>query len=575
MKKILLIEDEEFVRGAISQLLRNMNYETLEADNGAVGLQLACEQKPDLVLCDVNMPEMDGHSVLKGLRSNPLTSSTPFIFLTGQGEKEDLRRGMNSGADDYLTKPITMEELRNAISVRLNRRAEIAQHYTHELQLAEEKMKRLIYYDTLTDLPNRMMISDMMQEMLKSGSPELAVLCLTLDRFKQVNDGLGYYEGDVMLTLLAERLRKCLRHENIIARISQDEFAILVKGNRKSAEQFATRLLHCIEKPFALNSYEVYLTASIGVALYQDDGNQIDQLLKKACTAAEHARRNGGNQYVFSSNCLDLSSAENLVMENELRLAMERSEMDVHYQPQIDVKTGQIVGAESLMRWCHPIKGMISPMKFIPVAEDSGLILPLGEWILSMACAHLKRWRKESNSRFRVAVNLSGCQFKRPDIGERLMAILRGSGVDPRDLELEITESVLIQNPETALNRLKELKTLGVQISLDDFGTGYSSFTYLKQFPFDTVKIDRSFISGVDRDSKNGAIVTAIIQMARSLNLKIIAEGVETQQEYEFLKLHGCDEVQGYLFSPPVPSVKFHELFGQSYFVPRPEEVRH
>ncbi len=575
MKKILLIEDEELVRGAISQLLRFMNYEPLEANNGAVGLQMACDQKPDLVLCDVNMPEMDGHSVLKGLRSNPSTSSTPFIFLTGQGEKEDLRKGMNSGADDYLTKPITMEELRNAISVRLNRHAEIAQHYTHELQLAEEKMKRLIYYDTLTDLPNRMLISDMVQEILQSGSTELAVLCLTLDRFKQVNDGLGYYEGDVMLTLLAERLRKCLRHENVIARISQDEFAILVRGAKNNAEQFATRLLHCIEKPFALNSYEVYLTASVGIALYQEDGTQIDQLLKKACTAAEHAKRNGGNQYMFSGNCPDLYSAENLVMENELRLAMERSEMDVHYQPQIDVKTGQIVGAESLMRWRHPTRGMVPPMKFIPVAEDSGLILPLGEWILSMACSHLKRWRKESNSKFRVAVNLSGCQFKRPDIVERLMAILRGSGVDPRDLELEITESVLIQNPETALTRLKELKSLGVQISLDDFGTGYSSFTYLKQFPFDTVKIDRSFIAGVDRDSKNGAIVTAIIQMARSMNLKIIAEGVETQSEYEFLKLHGCDEVQGYLFSPPVPSGKFHELFSQSYFVPQQEEVRH
>ncbi|MGH9858293.1 MAG: diguanylate cyclase domain-containing protein, partial [Acidobacteriota bacterium] len=333
MKKILLIEDEELVRKAICHQLRHMEFEPLEAADGTTGIELAIEQKPDLILCDVNMPGKDGHSVLKEIRGNPLTSSIPFIFLTGQGEKEEVRKGMNSGADDYLSKPVPMEELKKAISGRLSRHAEIAQHYAHELQAVEEKMKRLVYYDPLTELPNRMLLSEMMQEILKSDTKEIGVLCLTLDRFKRVNS-LGYYEGDFMLTLLAERLRKCLQLQNVIARISQDEFAILIKGNKHNSEQAATRLLQCVEKPFPLKTHEVFLTGSIGIALYPPDGNQIDQLLKKASAAAEYAKQNGGNQFLFSSDCADLNPGENLLLESELRVAIERSELAVHYQPQ-------------------------------------------------------------------------------------------------------------------------------------------------------------------------------------------------------------------------------------------------
>jgi diguanylate cyclase len=566
MKKILLIEDEELVRRAICHLLRHMEFEPLEASDGTTGIKLAVEQKPDLVLCDVNMPGIDGHSVLKELRGNPLTSSIPFIFLTGQGEKEEVRKGMNSGADDYLAKPVPMEELKKAISGRLNRHAEIAQHYAHELQAVEEKMKRLVYYDPLTELPNRMLISEMMQEILKGDASEIGVLCLTLDRFKRVNS-LGYYEGDFMLTLLAERLRKCLQLQNVIARISQDEFAVLIKGNKYNSEQAAKRLLQCVGKPFPLKTHEVFLTGSIGIALYPHDGNQIDQLLKKASAAAESAKQSGGDQFVFSSDCTDLHPAENLLLESDLRLAIERTELDVFYQPQIDLRTGRIVGAEALMRWNHPEKGMIPPNKFIPVAEESGLILPMGEWILRKACSQMKQWNSENDAQFRIAVNLSGYQFNRPDLIERLSTILQETSSDPQTVELEITESVLIQQPDAALNRMKELKDLGVQISLDDFGTGYSSFAYLKQFPFDALKIDRSFIANVHDDPKSSAIVTAIIQMARSMNTKIIAEGVETLSEYEFLKQHGCEEVQGYLFSPPVPSAKFRELMNKSYLL--------
>ena len=564
MKKILLIEDEELVRRAICHLLRHMEFEPLEASDGNTGIRLASEQKPDLILCDVNMPGIDGHSVLKALRGNPSTSSIPFIFLTGQGEKEEVRKGMNLGADDYLAKPVPMEELRNAISVRLNRHAEITQHYAHELQAVEEKMKRLVYYDPLTELPNRMLISEMMQNILDKGTTEIGVLCLTLDRFKRVNT-LGFYEGDFMLTLLAERLRKYLNFQNVIARISQDEFAILVNGSKQESAVIARGILKCVETPFPLQTHKVFLTGSIGIALYPDDGGQIDQLLKKASTAAEQATKNGGNQVVFSLDCPDINPVENLFLESQLRLAIERSELEVYYQPQINMSSGRIVGAEALMRWNHPEKGMIPPSTFIQMAEESGLILQMGEWILRKACMRMKQWNSESELQYRVAVNLSGYQFNRPDLIERLSAILNDAAVDPQILELEITESVLIQQPENALRRMKELKDLGVRISLDDFGTGYSSFAYLKQFPFDVLKIDRSFIANVHDDPKSSAIVTAIIQMAHSMNTKIIAEGVETMHEYEFLKQHGCEEVQGYLFSPPLPEEQFHELMNKTY----------
>ena len=568
MKKILLIEDEEIVRRAITHLLRHMQFEPLEAPDGTTGIKLANEQKPDLVLCDVNMPGIDGHTVLKSLRSNPSTSSIPFIFLTGLGEKEALRKGMNSGADDYLTKPVPMEELKNAISSRLNRHAEIAQHYTQELQSVEEKMRRLMYYDTLTELPNRMLISEMVQEILDADVTEIGVLCLTLDRFERLNS-LGYYEGDFMLTLLAERLKKCLGYQNVIARISQDKFAILVRGNEQMAMNAATQLLQCIEKPFPLKTHQVFLTGSIGIAVYPDDGTQIDQLLKKASTAVDQAKTKGGNQFVLISDCGDINPAENILLESDLRNAIENAELAVHYQPQIDVKSGRIVGAEALMRWNHPIKGKISPVKFIPIAEESGLILGMGEWVLRQACADLKKWNDEKTTSCRVAVNMSVHQFNRPDLVQRLRAILEESSVDPAMLEIEITESVLIQQPELAMRTMRELKDLGLQLSLDDFGTGYSSFSYLKQFPFDALKIDRSFIANVHHDLKSSAIVTAIIQMASSMNTRIIAEGVETWSEFEFLKQHGCEEVQGFLFSPPLANEQFEQIVSKTF------EVKH
>jgi diguanylate cyclase (GGDEF)-like protein len=565
MKKILLIEDEEIVRTALSYLLKNLEYETIEATNGSEGVRLSKEHKPDLILCDVNMPGMDGLAVLKNVRSEPTTNTIPFIFLTGQGEREDLRKGMNSGADDYLTKPVSLNDLRNSISVRLNRHEEITNQYTRELQQAEEKFQHLFHYDTVTELPNRLLMAEEFQKIVSAGETDIAVLCVTVDRFRRLNGTLGPAHSDLILNALAQRLQNCLHNENVVGRISEDEFAILVPGGKEDAMHFADRLLHCIENPVLIDTNQYYVTASVGIALNPADGDQFDSLFSKAGSAARKASEEGGNQFALFSSFDAASAKEDLHLENDLRKAIEQGGLELHYQPQIDVQTGTILGCEALLRWNHPHRGFISPMKFIPIAEESGLIISLGEWVLLKACSDLREMNMNRSVNLRMSVNLSVAQFKRTDLVDRLAHILAETGINPADLELEVTETVLINNAEGALVRLNELKALGVHLSLDDFGTGFSSLSYLKNFPFDALKIDRSFIKNIENDYKNRAIVTAIIQMSRSLKLRVIAEGVETASEFSVLSEQECDEVQGYLFSPAVPMLKFGRLLASPW----------
>jgi|GEM_PF-777835 len=573
MKTILVIEDEELVRTSLSCLLNHLDYETIEATNGSDGLNLSREKNPDLVLCDVNMPGMDGHAVLRNLREDPSTNSIPFIFLTGQGEREDLRRGMNSGADDYLTKPVSLNDLRNAISVRLNRREEIANQYARELHRVEEKLQHLFYFDQITELPNRLYIIDQFRQLLSSGSSDITLFCVTMDRFKRLSGIMEPAQRDLMLSSFAQRLQKCLGKERLLGRISEDEFVVLIPGEKQVAVHCAEQLLHCIRNPVVIEQRQYHLTASIGISIYPSDGNQFDDLFGKAGAAARKAGNEGGNQFVFYSPSDSSSNQDDLVLENELREAIELGELDLYYQPQVDVKTGEILGCEALLRWNHPTRGMIPPMKFIPIAEESGLIVPLGQWALSKACSVAKALNEDRSAHLRMSVNLSPSQFKRPDLVEGLVHILSKSGIDPQDLELEVTESILINNAEAALIRLNELKALGVRLSLDDFGTGYSTFSYLKNFPFDTLKIDRSFIKNIHNDPKSRAIVIAIIQMAKSLNLRIVAEGVETASEFAILFSYDCDEVQGYLFSPALPPKQFAQFLASGCSIPAFMEV--
>ena len=564
MKRILVIEDEEQVRSVIVAFLRTGEYEVLEAPDGLAGIELAKNHRPDLVLCDVNMPKLDGYGVITALHNDPSTAAIPFIFLTGKTDHQALRQGMNLGADDYLTKPFRRTELLGAIDARFAKLAAVTQYYNEELKQAERKMDYVMHHDTLTNLPNRLMLREKLNELVERASTgqQVAILSVGLDRFKRINETLGHASGDFLLTKVAERLTECVGNNEVVARLTADQFVILL-GNindKQAAAQMAEKILGKFSASFAVEGHEIFAAASIGASVWPADGSNIDHLIKNAETAMHHAKKNGGNSYEFFVAEIHSFSASQLAIEAGLRYALERNQLEVYYQPQVDVKRGMIVGAEALLRWNHPERGRISPASFIPVAEETGLIIPIGEWALRKAFAQAKVWQEAGFPSLRMAVNLSVSQFNQQNLTEKLEEILQEVNISPSCLDIELTESIVMRNIDEAIKIINCIKALGLQISIDDFGTGYSSLNYLKRFPFDILKIDQSFIHNVTLDSKNAAITMAIIQIARNLDLKVIAEGVETPGELFFLALHDCHEFQGYLFSPPVRAADFEQL---------------
>lgn len=419
---------------------------------------------------------------------------------------------------------------------------------------AEEEIHLLVNYDTLTGLPNRNLLQDRLQQAIaKSARTDhsVGVLILDLDRFKSINDTLGHKAGDRLLKILAERLRTCLRESDTLARIGGDEFVILLTGtvNEDGISAAATKILAIISEPFHLEGRELYLTASIGIAVFPDDGDDANALLKYADLAMYKAKELDRNNFQFFSSDMNIKVMERMVLENALRRALERNEFELLYQPQVDSEQKRIVGFEALIRWHHPDIGTISPDKFIPLAEETGLIIGIGEWVIRTACRQAKIW-KDMNMPVRVAVNLSGRQF-RIRLDQVVEAILLDTGLEPDLLELEMTESILMKNAAQNLQLLKSLSSLGCTISIDDFGTGYSSLAYLKNFPLGRLKIDRTFVRDITTNQDDVAIAKVIIDMAHTLRMKVTAEGVEDMEQLELLATYGCNEMQGFLFSRP------------------------
>ncbi|MCL1475922.1 putative bifunctional diguanylate cyclase/phosphodiesterase [Argonema antarcticum] len=579
MKKILVIEDEAAIRDNILELLETENYEGIGAANGSIGIHLAQEHTPDLILCDVRMPKIDGHGVLEALRHDPITAAIPFIFLTAQADKTDLRQGMELGADDYLTKPCTSEELLRAIASRLKKQATVTGSYTAALKQASQQLNHLNYYDRLTNLPNRQLLQErfnkaLQRDILRQRNPQLVqpevndeqflpILYLSLDRFSRINETLGHSSSDSLIKAIARRLQNCLDSNDTIAHLSLEHFAILLTtiNQKKGIGDFAQTILDVLSKPFLLkNGNEIFITASIGISLYPHNGNNIEKLLQNAHKAMNHAKNLGGNNYEFYASKFSLGASDRLALESSLSYALEREELQVYYQPQVNLQTGKIVGAEALLRWNHPERGLVSPAKFIPLAEETSLIIPIGEWVLKTACQQMKRWQNLGVPSLRVAVNLSARQFNQANLRFMVYQTLMETGLEPQYLELELTENIFLENVEIGAIRLIAFKAIGVQIAIDDFGTGYSSLSYLQHLPFDVLKIDQCFIRHINENAKNQAIVTAIIQMAHQMNLKVIAEGVETEAELAFLRQHQCNEIQGYLFSRPLSVEAFEKL---------------
>ncbi|WP_372875051.1 EAL domain-containing protein [Pseudomonas sp.] len=439
-----------------------------------------------------------------------------------------------------------------------------------ERKASEQRIHRLAYYDALTLLPNRTLFQDRLHTALQHGERHqewVVLMFLDLDRFKPINDSLGHAAGDRMLKDVAVRLEACVDGDDTVARMGGDEFTLLLQpvaireGALNRAIHVAEQILACLAQPFVLEGREFFVTASIGIALSPQDGNELSQLMKNADTAMYHAKEHGKNNFQFYQADMNASALERLELERDLRHALEQHEFVLYYQPQFSGNGQRLTGVEALLRWQHPVRGLVPPDDFIPVLEEIGLVVQVGDWVLAESCRQLKSWHAAKIRVPKISVNLSARQFTEGALAQRIAAILEDSGVAPACVELELTESILMQDVASALCTLNDLKSLGLCIAIDDFGTGYSSLNYLKQFPIDVLKIDRSFVDGVPEGEQDAQIARAIIAMAHSLNLSVIAEGVETQAQLDFLRIHDCDEVQGYLLGRPMPAHQFAAQF--------------
>jgi diguanylate cyclase (GGDEF)-like protein/PAS domain S-box-containing protein len=438
-----------------------------------------------------------------------------------------------------------------------------------ERRRAEERIQHLAFYDSLTSLPNRSLFTQRVNHALaqaKRYNRKFAILFIDLDRFKVINDALGHEAGDQLLQEIANRLKNCLREGDTVARLGGDEFVVLLEeiNESKHAATVARKILSNVCQSVTISGCDHQVTASIGISMYPDDGTDQQNLMKHADTAMYLAKEQGKNNYQFYSETTNVHSFERLALESNMRRALQGEEFLVHYQAKIDINTGEVTGVEALLRWQHPDLGLVPPAQFIPIAEETGLIVPIGKWVLRTACLQIMEWKKQGTQPFPVAVNLSPRQFFDEGLVRDVKQIIQETGVDPTLLEFEITESMVMYKTSKAIALLTELKRIGIRLAIDDFGTGYSSFALLKQFPIDTIKIDRSFIKDLPRDQEDGALTNAIISMGKALNLKIIAEGVEHKEQLVFLQKHACDEIQGFYFSKPVAAKDVLNLVNKS-----------
>jgi diguanylate cyclase (GGDEF)-like protein/PAS domain S-box-containing protein len=443
-------------------------------------------------------------------------------------------------------------------SVKVFRDVSLAQEMT-------EQIAHLAEHDFLTGLPNRLLLNDRIGQAIalaNRNQEKVAVIFMDVDGFKHINDSLGHPTGDRLLLCIANRLLDCVRAPDTVSRQGGDEFIVLLQGVSRSEDAAfaAERLLKALTETFSIGEQDLHITSSIGVSLYPEDGQDAETLIKNADTAMYQAKENGRQGVQFFKQDMNVRAVERQSIEEDLRRALERKEFTLHYQPKIDLSTGAITGAEALLRWSHPTRGSVSPAQFIPVAEDSGLILPIGAWVLRKACAQSQAWVDEGLPAVTMAVNVSAVEFRNRNFLNNLFATLSETGLDPRSLELEVTEGVLMKNPELGASILQSLREKGVRVAIDDFGTGYSSLSYLRKFPLDALKIDQSFVRQIADSPDETTIVSAIISMGRSLHLRVIAEGVETAEDLAFLQDHECDEAQGYYFSRPVPADQFAAL---------------
>jgi diguanylate cyclase (GGDEF)-like protein/PAS domain S-box-containing protein len=493
---------------------------------------------------------------------------TPFVALHKEvmsgksGTLEFKVKGLKGTHRWLETHAVPMRDSNNNVTTLLGITRDIT-----ERKQAEMRIQHMANFDSLTGLPNRVKLDEQLSYILnlaKRNEWNFSLMFLDIDNFKDINDTLGHNVGDKLLIGLSERIQSVLREEDTVARLGGDEFIILLPNtDTDGAQQVAQKLLNIIQKPFSIEQHELTVTSSIGIALYPTDGLDKDMLFKNADAAMYRAKNAGRNNYAFFTEEMQTVSRRNLLLSNALRHALQNNQLHLVYQPQIALDTGRIIGAEALLRWEHPELGNVSPAEFIPIAENTGLILAIGEWVLRTAAQQLKSWIEGGMSPIIMAVNLSAVQFRQPNLPDLITGILESTGVSPELLELELTESVTMNNPQGAINIINKLHDRGIRMSIDDFGTGYSSLSYLKKFKVYKLKIDQSFVRDISTDPEDKAIVGAIIHMAESLGLNTIAEGVETVEQLDYLREQGCTEVQGYYYSRPILPKQFEDLYNE------------
>ena len=437
-----------------------------------------------------------------------------------------------------------------------------------ERKASFDRIQRLAHYDTLTNLPNRSLLNERLESAIagaKRNGLKIGILFLDLDRFKNVNDSLGHFAGDLLLQTVANRLKRCVRDMDTVARLGGDEFVIILNGIKDAADaaHVAQKILESLSEPVMIENQEIVTTPSMGISIYPDDGQNHTTLIKNADAAMYHAKDLGRGNFQFFTQNMNEKAFKQLSFESDLKLALKRAELFLDYQPQIDIRSGRLVGMEALLRWRHPEKGLIPPSVFIPVAEECGAIVAMGEWVIRAACNQNRIWQAAGLPVVPVAVNLSAVQFRQKDIVDAIKRILEETGLSPSLLELEMTEGIIMEDADTTIGTLRAIKEMGLRLSIDDFGTGYSSLSYLKRFPIDKLKIDQSFVRDIATNQDDAAIIRTIITMGHSLRLQVIAEGVETLDQLAFLKEEGCDEAQGYHFGRPMPASQFEALLGK------------
>ena len=590
--RLLIVDDIADNRIILARRLVRRGFEVVEAPGGRAALELIAKQPFDLVLLDIMMPDMDGIEVLKTIRKSHSSSTLPVIMVTANGQSADTVTALTLGANDYVTKPVdfpvalarieaqvarkraeealrlTNEQLEHRVETRT---AELSQANAKlaseivERRRSEDQMKHMAHHDALTGLANRVLFQDRLRQAMSEAEASgraVAVLCLDLDRFKEVNDTLGHPAGDKLLRAVAQRLLTAVRAEDTVARLSGDEFAIVQPGptTPESTAALGQRLLELFHKPFELGAEVLRSGVSIGAALFPHDASTADDLLKAADVALYHAKSEGRGTYHRFQAKMTATLEARLGFEQDLRRALENNEFELHYQPLVDLNTKAVLGCEALIRWHHPVRGMVQPLEFISIAESTGLIVKIGEWVLRTACAEAARWPAPT----KIAVNLSPVQFAKPGLVEAVADALAAADLDPTRLELEITESMMLGNTGPVLRALGDLKKLGIQISMDDFGTGYSSLSYLRQFPFDKIKVDRSFVTDLGASTESVAIVRAVVGLATGLGMTTLAEGVETVEQLDRLVAEGCTQAQGYYFSRPCPAAEIRAMFDET-----------